>query len=838
MKGDFSRISHDQTKHYTGVFSQQGRVQLDSDWNEQALIIHDLLKNNFSDIVGDFFCIGDSFRICKKIPLDHMLDSELWHSSKQKSNESSISFTNKHKPMIADNSYEDGSLLITNSNIIERSFDSLDLSRSQSISIKVKPIENSSISEKNESNDITLVLYKQSNNNNTKLVFTQQCQGTKDSDGFFTVTIPLNDEYGVMVSDSGDNNNFDLSNISKISIEWSMKTPVCIGIIEAEPLIPLVTGDLELKNYPWINVNDEIYTTEIDITKIYNGKPTIIKPNNLSEISWQFQFPKNFNSLNTILFASDTFFKPNLFIVTDSDDEIDIPILELKQPKDNNSGWNQYKFDVKNARNDAINQEKDFRKIKSIGIKNLPLEELRFSEFLGSIDFDNNFVVNGNGLDPTSNSRMYITGIQCQKEFNETFLTQQDYPVSQNLLVEPEGAESDKNITKTHYLAYADVWERGISYIEDPTLREIALSGPDTTTRIKTICQIKLREIPIIENIKEKMEMINGEIKKLKNTSSGRLSTIVSSTDENQSTIYPGLDNRLYKIQIHDSGSKIDNVATFKWSLDNGSTAYSLSSFDAFSVSLAHSVNNLESDFKIGDLIEVIDDFDDLSELPKGNLRRITSIDLDSRTLGWTSSNQNDVSGMNYLYNPITKIFVSTARPKIIKWDGIKKVNSESQQGILLADDTPNKMVSDDEGVRIKFTDGNYWCGDYWNFYTRTLTNSVQKLSYDLPHGTKHFYAPLALIEKNDKHLEVVLDLRKSIQNTKSEDDSTLIPPLEEIIHTEVVHEKKTEEIDYDKLTKMVLGKIVGEENARLLMNEDENIRNHWLSKIRKLFKN
>jgi len=838
MKGDFSRISHDHTKHYSGVFSQQGRVQLDSDWNEQTLIIHELLKNNFSDIAGDFFCVGDSFKICKKIPIDHMLDSELWSSKKQSEDSSSISFTTDHKPMVDGYPYEDGSLLISNSNTIERKFDSLDLSRSQSLSIKVKPIENSSSLEKNQTYDITLTLFKQTENSTTRFVFTQQCQGTKDSDGFFTVTIPLNDKFGIVVSESSENNNFELSNISKISIEWTMKTPVCIGTIETEPLIPIVTADLELKNYPWINVNDEIYFTEIDIEKIYNGKPTIIKPNDLSEIFWQFQFPKNFESLETIQFSSDAFFKPNLFVITDSNEEIDLPILELNQPKNSESGWNEYKFDVKGTRDNAINKDKDFSKIKSIGIRNLPLTELRLSEFLGLINFENNFVIIGKGLESFSNSRIYVSGIQVQKEFDETFLTQQDYPVMHNLLVEPEGVGSTEKIKKTHYLVYIDVWERGISYIEDPKLREIALSGPDTTTRIKTIGQIKLREIPIVDNFKEKMKIIDDEIKKLKNINSGRLSTIVSSYNSNQPTDFSGVDNRLYKIQIHDSGSKIDNVATFKWSLDNGSTAYSLSSFDAFSVSLAHSVNNLESDFKIGDLIEVIDDFDDLSELPKGNLRRITSIDVDSRTLSWASSNQNDVSGINYLHDEVTKTFVSLSHPKIIKWDGIKKINSESQYGILLADDTPNKMVSDDEGVRIKFTDGNYWCGDYWNFFTRTLTNSVQKLSYDLPHGTKHFYAPLALIEKNDKHLEVVLDLRKSIQNTKSEDDSTLIPPLEEIIHTEVVHEKKTEEIDYDKLTKMVLGKIVGEENARLLMNEDENIRNHWLSKIRKLFKN
>ena len=38
MKGDFTRFSFDPAKHYSGVRMQQGRVQLDADWNEQQSI--------------------------------------------------------------------------------------------------------------------------------------------------------------------------------------------------------------------------------------------------------------------------------------------------------------------------------------------------------------------------------------------------------------------------------------------------------------------------------------------------------------------------------------------------------------------------------------------------------------------------------------------------------------------------------------------------------------------------------------------------------------------------------------------------------------------------------
>jgi hypothetical protein len=47
MKGDFSRLPFDQGKRYTSVLLQQGRVTLDSDWNEQAFIRERLERTRF-----------------------------------------------------------------------------------------------------------------------------------------------------------------------------------------------------------------------------------------------------------------------------------------------------------------------------------------------------------------------------------------------------------------------------------------------------------------------------------------------------------------------------------------------------------------------------------------------------------------------------------------------------------------------------------------------------------------------------------------------------------------------------------------------------------------------
>ena len=52
MKGDFSRSTFDPHKHYTSVRLQQGRVQLDADWNEQADILLHLIATQLKDLLG------------------------------------------------------------------------------------------------------------------------------------------------------------------------------------------------------------------------------------------------------------------------------------------------------------------------------------------------------------------------------------------------------------------------------------------------------------------------------------------------------------------------------------------------------------------------------------------------------------------------------------------------------------------------------------------------------------------------------------------------------------------------------------------------------------------
>ena len=52
MKGDFTRSTFRPDKHYSGVRMQQGRVQMDADWNEEVDILNYLDRTTRRDVIG------------------------------------------------------------------------------------------------------------------------------------------------------------------------------------------------------------------------------------------------------------------------------------------------------------------------------------------------------------------------------------------------------------------------------------------------------------------------------------------------------------------------------------------------------------------------------------------------------------------------------------------------------------------------------------------------------------------------------------------------------------------------------------------------------------------
>jgi len=132
-----------------------------------------------------------------------------------------------------------------------------------------------------------------------------------------------------------------------------------------------------------------------------------------------------------------------------------------------------------------------------------------------------------------SAGRAYLNGAQCQLDANTTYVNQPDY-------LDPTPVVLGSGSTTTA-LVYLEVWRRLITYLEDDSIRDPGLGGPDTSARLKTIAQIKVSVLPpAAANI-----TADQAIQFLPGSGQGTLST--------QSTS-PAHENHLYRVQVHDPG--------------------------------------------------------------------------------------------------------------------------------------------------------------------------------------------------------------------------------------------------------------------------------------------
>lgn len=351
--------------------------------------------------------------------------------------------------------------------------------------------------------------------------------------------------------------------------------------------------------------------------------------------------------------------------------------------------------------------------------------------------------------------RYYVEGVMCENDDPCPFTKQDDYPVPEDEGIQGQGI----------YLVYLHVWWRHITTVEDDYIREVALKGPDTATRVKTVWQVKATKdlepgIPLTpENIKENYEVFKELLGDETKRSTGMLKARAIVPDESEDPCiippdnrYRGAENQLYRVEIHRSGQgykenaniQQNEIATFKWSRENGSVVFPIKELNGDIVTLEHLGRDSRFGLKEDDWVEVVDD--DYELLGKAeDLFQVISIDL--------AEMQVTLSGSPHFGSDLSK------HPLLRRWDHSAEENCGGTVIVKMGED---EWIELEDGVQVQFFQGEsngdkkvgFKSGEWWWIAARTATGDVEwprdengELLMQRPLDSGHRYAPLALVE-------------------------------------------------------------------------------------------
>jgi hypothetical protein len=337
---------------------------------------------------------------------------------------------------------------------------------------------------------------------------------------------------------------------------------------------------------------------------------------------------------------------------------------------------------------------------------------------------------------------------------------------------------------KGPFIAYLDVWQRAVTYLEDPSLLEKAV-GVDTTGRLQTVWQVKLLDVSTVGSVacSTPDAAITPWIDFIQPSASLLTTGLVPSVSSGPCALspasgYTGLENQLYRVEIHHSGGAQSATsatpATFKWSRENASVATAVTAISSVTNSANKTASQLTLQslgkdqvlgFKPGDWIEITDDFQELNG-QAGELHKIDSINATAKTITLDAP----VSSTNF---PISSAgqTTSTRHTRILRWDQTGIVYQSDGATVWANLDTagsagipvPPAGISLilENGITVSFNLAQpaitlptqyaptYEAGDYWTFTARTADGSVQALVQAPPLGIHHHYCRLGVVDFN-----------------------------------------------------------------------------------------
>lgn len=350
----------------------------------------------------------------------------------------------------------------------------------------------------------------------------------------------------------------------------------------------------------------------------------------------------------------------------------------------------------------------------------------------------------------------YVGGLLCKLEEDATYANQPWYknPLPLGAIGGGSNNAANSPLQAGTYIAYLVAWQREINLHDDPRIQEVALGGPDTTTRLQTIWQVKMLKVddPNLAGLcsTDFTEWLN-----LIAPSTGKLNarTQPAAATDNPCVLPPSAgyrrtENQLYRVEIHQGGTTLAQT-TFKWSRDNATVETLIRQTDGPKIYVDEIGKDDVLSFKVGDWVEIVDEITDLDAAP-APLVKIIDIDTGARMI---------------LVNTAVSTTGKVAPIKLRKWDQFSAAATANGVPATAG------WLDLEDGIQVQFSQGTYRAGQYWLIPARTITGEIEWPPYAVPNtaplpqsalGIQYHYCRLALLKWNPQTMQVpqVVDCR------------------------------------------------------------------------------
>jgi hypothetical protein len=338
----------------------------------------------------------------------------------------------------------------------------------------------------------------------------------------------------------------------------------------------------------------------------------------------------------------------------------------------------------------------------------------------------------------------YIGGYLFRLPKDITYRTQPDFP-------EPETPDSNGDL-----LVYLESWKKSVSYIDDDSIREPALGGPDTCMRVKLLGQVRIIESNGLDTpekayrfLADRFPPSNITLTLQIDQSAHQLPLSFGEIDLGGGLI-PG--NLHYRIELHRGMAQDGGIDEgVKWSDDNGAMVVrALKAMDSRNILVEEPEQVTGESLKPGDWVEIANAVTELHR-QGGQMAKIER--LESSTGGLLVTLDSDIHPLLTRRKNGKPALEHALSPRLRHWSGyispltLKSVNDLGR------------------GVKAIFGTSERKCifepSDYWTFAIRDREyNKRLAPQKALPAGITKYRHPLAIIKRGDNG-EKIVDCRR-----------------------------------------------------------------------------